>query len=318
MKKITGSDDFLKRELITLEMKYWNTDIPAILFHYTDASGVLGITDTNKLWATHILYLNDAAEISYTYSLVDEICDNLLTQAEPDAQAKSNYDHPIWIYRDFLLRIKYNSARPKPTSDIYVVCFCEDGDLLSQWREYGNRGAGYAIGFNIQCSQSSVQYLSLRKIIYSPDEQKQILKKTIEMFVDSLKKSTVGMNVSDAECSIETHARLFENKALKYAASFKHPSFREEQEWRLIYFQNENSSSVNIKFRSGNLGVIPFAQIELSNMDIRDKRSDITNHICRIIIGPTAQPNLAQNAIKMLVRKKFFDLNISISNIPLR
>lgn len=32
--------------------------------------------------------------------------------------------------------------------DVYITCFCEDGDLLSQWRAYAGRdsAAGYALG----------------------------------------------------------------------------------------------------------------------------------------------------------------------------
>jgi hypothetical protein len=33
-----------------------------LLFHYTDAAGLLGILETHQLWATHIGYLNDAEE----------------------------------------------------------------------------------------------------------------------------------------------------------------------------------------------------------------------------------------------------------------
>jgi hypothetical protein len=31
---------------------------------------------------------------------------------------------------------------------MFLTCFSENGDLLSQWRAYGNNGDGVAIGFD--------------------------------------------------------------------------------------------------------------------------------------------------------------------------
>jgi len=31
--------------------------------------------------------------------------------------------------------------------DFYVCCFCEEDDLLSQWRSYGANGTGVSLGF---------------------------------------------------------------------------------------------------------------------------------------------------------------------------
>ncbi len=32
---------------------------PELLYHYTTQEGLLGIFDTQEIWATHIRYLND-------------------------------------------------------------------------------------------------------------------------------------------------------------------------------------------------------------------------------------------------------------------
>jgi hypothetical protein len=49
--------------------------IPDLLFHYTDAAGLLGIIDSRKLWMTKVQYLNDKSELNYAFDLMREEID---------------------------------------------------------------------------------------------------------------------------------------------------------------------------------------------------------------------------------------------------
>src|SRR5207245_2334277 len=51
---------------------------PDILYHYTNQSGLLGIIENSKIWATKIRYMNDATE----FELAFETVDNHLTTKE--------------------------------------------------------------------------------------------------------------------------------------------------------------------------------------------------------------------------------------------
>jgi hypothetical protein len=37
----------------------------ALLYHYTDQRGLLGILRSQSIWATHIRYLNDSSEYNH-------------------------------------------------------------------------------------------------------------------------------------------------------------------------------------------------------------------------------------------------------------
>jgi hypothetical protein len=43
-----------------------------ILYHNTSIKGHLGIVETKSIWASNILYLNDASEINYSIGLLKE------------------------------------------------------------------------------------------------------------------------------------------------------------------------------------------------------------------------------------------------------
>ena len=49
------------------------------------------------------------------------------------------------------------SERESDGPHLYAFCFCEDGDLLSQWRGYGVLGRGYAVGFGGQRIRNLLQ-----------------------------------------------------------------------------------------------------------------------------------------------------------------
>ena len=82
---------------------------------------------SHELWATDIRHLNDATEFQYALDLatrrLDELSDDIGRQAGDDVLGE---------WRRGIQLAKY----PR----IYVTSFCEDGDLLSQWRGYAAGG----------------------------------------------------------------------------------------------------------------------------------------------------------------------------------
>lgn len=291
----------LKSKLDTLHRKFLDDGPkpPSKLFHYTDVNGLLGIFDKNQLWATHTLYLNDATERSYTYKLVEEIYCSLIGQTKTNDK-----------YRDFLHRISYNTMRPKPNPDVYVVCFCEDDDLLSQWRGYGNNGAGYAIGIDAKRLVHLEDTFVIRKVVYSLKDQKKILNEILQVVRDSLKKLTDFLDNDDAEPLIENHAKIFENEVEKYASFFKHKAFKAEKEWRLIYSPKEDAHSNQIKFRSGRFGITPYKEIDMPDNEKLP--------IVSVRVGPTAQPELGIKALYMMADNIYPGFEALKSGVPLQ
>lgn len=106
-----------------------------LLYHYTNAAGLLGIVEHNKFWATHINFLNDASELIYARHLVEDALRN------GEERSKSP------IAREFCRRAM-TCFDVSQTMDVFVTCFCEQGDLLSQWRGYAQAGEGYSIGID--------------------------------------------------------------------------------------------------------------------------------------------------------------------------
>jgi hypothetical protein len=62
--KVKGSLATLRAEALS-KYEQSNLQPPAILYQYTDATGLMGILQSGAVWATDARFLNDAAELEY-------------------------------------------------------------------------------------------------------------------------------------------------------------------------------------------------------------------------------------------------------------
>jgi hypothetical protein len=60
----------------------------------------------------------------------------------------------------------------------FIVSFCEDGDLLSQWRAYGGT-SGFSLAFSRLCQHDNVKLVCkdgfrtmVKRVIYDPERQR--------------------------------------------------------------------------------------------------------------------------------------------------
>src|ERR1017187_463920 len=97
------------------------------LFYYTNADGLRGIIENNELWATSAYFLNDSTEIIYGYGILDEVLKDWIA-VNPKAERSLSLKLALELQKEFggdLL--SRNVMYP-----IYLVCFCEEDNLLSQ------------------------------------------------------------------------------------------------------------------------------------------------------------------------------------------
>ena len=112
-----------------LRRRYTNADgqPPAILYHYTDARGLIGMLESNSVWATDARFMNDPAELDWVREVV----------AAAAASMKLTNLHAR------LLAEELQSIEAGFPGSAYVASFSAHRDLLSQWRAYGGDGLGY-------------------------------------------------------------------------------------------------------------------------------------------------------------------------------
>jgi hypothetical protein len=294
-------------------------DVPPILYHYTDAQGLLGIVELKELWASNAAFLNDSTELVYIKQVLDAVI------------AELREEHDLLLVNHFLDVVGRTFVRIVTEQfEIFLACFCEEGDQLSQWRGYPAVGGGYAVGFDgPELSQGRM----LGKVIYDLNAQQELMRGLLSPCCEYLvacwdRAITQAAESPESERDATTSPMAEMTDALKLAGGltagnvticsfyFKHPGFREEREWRLIRAsarEREPPYSVTPSFRARTTGLVPYTPVRLGNESERP--------LAEVVVGPAAHPDLAALAARQLLESAGYDNASEIvrsSEIPLR
>ena len=278
------------------------------LFHYTSHEGVLGITDSASIWATNVLYVNDASEVNYAKNLLNNEIKSFC-EANPDFKTGTS-----WGYFFFeSLENNINKLLPSGNYSCYVCSFSEESDLLSQWRGYCKDASGYSLGFALSGLQSCVKRAGfiIKPCIYDQREQidaiEKLIRKASDRFV--LEVGKTGQNW-DAKSKYIAADILIE--FIQLAPFLKHPKFEEEREWRIVANLQTNKVKSLIKFRPGRTMIVPYIEIPLPI-----EAGSLV--IDEVFIGPTSDRELSSASVAQLLKSRNVTCSrVKCSTIPYR
>jgi hypothetical protein len=270
----------------------------ALLFHYTSLESFRGMTDTGRIWASHIRYLNDTSEQLLMWKLVQNRIEERLQKATGDL-------------RERLLRWKSVAAVPQ-NEDIYVISFSNDGgDRLSQWRGYG-ANAGISIGFSKKalerkCDEfttkafkppantGAAHLFSVKYVDTSGDEQTN---RVIDLFLDR--------QPTDLAAGKYSTEHAFSRAISYFSASLKHIAFSDEQEYRIIIFDFEGGQTPSYRARKALW--IPYIELDMRDADPS-----------KIIVGPSPHKENTVAALRhMLTARDSKEIEVIATQMPYR
>jgi hypothetical protein len=260
-----------------------------VAYHYTDASGVLGILTSMELWATDIRFLNDQTELSYGIDIAQQVLDRF---REISGTSQRQIAYLSKTVRDFGLG-RHSVAK-------YAVSLAGDGDLMSQWRGYGSFGSGYALGFDVD-SLRSITTLDCKPILYAVDDVASVVEDIIIQYLAEVE--TVPTGSAERGAIVRRAAEACVQSAL-YA---KHPAFTEEHELRLTI------TSDAPKHRVRGDQIISYVPINIGD-------GEIIPSLVRIILGPSTTMLSAVGISEYLASLGYPDhsVELSLSGIPFR
>lgn len=260
--------------------------VPDILYHYTSVEGALGILGSGSVRASMIHYMNDARELRHALDLAEERIFEI-------AHRHENYARELCS--EFITAVQLIA--------VYVFSLSPHRDQLSQWRAYGGSG-GYAIGIAGSHLQQVAHANSamLVKCEYDVAKQRALLAPLVD---DMLSHATVTQNESRLGGLLESFAGRF----TVAAATIKHPSFREEEEWRLI--SGVSVDRTMVRYRTGRGLVVPYTEWSLCHAG--------QYPVATVVVGPTLPGPLASRSLHHLTAGSLgWPVKVEFSESPLR
>lgn len=320
----------------------------AIVYHYTDTQAFKGVVENGALWATDFRYLNDSGELVYTWAAFVQRLDQLVDQPGDHAEA----------YRAQLEALTLMNARDLMQFDdgVFVACFTELPDEVTQWTGYGDKGRGLALGFDSEriAALKVPQYqhgpngqLTPMKAIVGggPDSGKQVemtwnanLQKVaygdaardrvVDGLIDSVQQccqDVDNFNTNVANCISQTHALVHRLPLVKRSA------WEYEQEHRITITEHFGGRSLSHRRALHSLGepFSVFAQGALETVDVRFRSGEATmfkpyvalpferEALVEVVTGPVVKHQLVEATLRrMLDRNGFRDTTIKESQSP--
>jgi hypothetical protein len=245
---------------------------PQIVYHYTSQDVLLKIVKSGMLWATDILYMNDSDEFTYATKIAEEVAEFYT----PDQ-------------RKLLKGVFQELSEGMPwvrEFSVYVVSFSAQGDLLSQWRAYCPPYGGVSLGFCAvdlaNVAQEHPHNFAFEQCIYDDTEQRRRIQSLFD-------KTVTDPNINTAQS-------FCRGEFIKLAPLFKHPSFSEEQEWRLVSSLVALEDS-RVQYRAGTSMLTPYIEVPMELAGVLS--------LDHVFLGPTPHRNLTYlSTLRLLHRTR--------------
>ncbi|MFE3291639.1 DUF2971 domain-containing protein [Rhodococcus sp. NPDC059234] len=277
--------------------------------HYTDTTGLIGIIQGKKLWATNIQFLNDSLEYDFGLQRVTDALrnsfDKLKTAESADESSASELEKSLEVAIGLL-----EGKGGNPKDGQFVCCLSNFGDDLGQWRGYAQEG--YCITFDrdeltesIAESQDDERSVRHGNVTYGPGYDwgvghvtDEVLSRMHEIVSDpdvDLKKyrflesdPTFGEIVRDRNRPLLASITCI--AAVQSSIPFqKEDGFVNEQEMRLCV-----SHPGEVKFRPSKIGPIPYVELEFNPASIK-----------AVTVGPGLNIELRQSTLEYLLAHEF-------------
>jgi len=272
----------------------------SLLFHYTNFDGLRGIATGHDFWLTHALYCNDEAEITLGIKVaLDQIQFLKTVPGAPPARTA------------YLEALEKSLAEP-PREGVYICCFCEKGDDLSQWRAYGADGNGVSIqidpnAFVDYAGNHPFGFLAIWNVFYPPERQQEIMRTALERTYEKF-----------AALSPEDIARKAKDVIDFFVPTFKHHGFDGENEWRMIFVPAPDSP-VKPRYRAKRDMLVPYYSLK----DLIVSQGWVAGDAWRlpirqVCIGPTRHRELNRACAQSLLADNGYPFPTIASDTPYR
>jgi len=260
------------------------------LYHYTSLEAFVSIIESGALWATHIRYLNDTSEQRLAWGLIRERMRSLRGMSDET--------------RNENIEFYCKTLESPPHEDFFIASFsCDGGDRLSQWRGYK---ADIAIGFDpVQLDTVCANFweghreVRIRKVNYVESSATPRSNELIDNQRSGHMVTILGEEGFDV-----AYTRMWS----RFATMMKHQGFKEEEEWRVIIYDDAGRLEPSFSVRNGRM--VPYIPLPLGGK--------LDSVVRRLTIGPGPFKDETLAAVRKLLASHHLQIEACATETPYR
>ena len=312
-----GPKDILSAVMAEMSGPRFPGSVTSHVWHYTTADGLLGILESNHIWASAPQVLNDESEVEYGVAIVREA----LAQLE---QERLLPDQAL----DLLHEIVDDGWVERMQSEVFVTSASQDGDSLNQWQGYANAD-GFALSFDTTGRWGTRSVLAEDgrpsstglPTLFTPvipnwypviyDRPAQLLQAR-----DALLWNGAMVSGVDGEpVARENRTRAASSTRLMLSVIplvMKHPAFVDEREVRYV----GGATDQQVRFRTAGGRVIPYTILGLLDPSKPINQDDARFPLTAITCGPGCRSGTADIVKRLLTSRGYDHVPVIVSSIP--
>lgn len=287
------------------------------VYHYCSVNTFYSIISSQTLRLSDITKSNDKLEVAWVKGKLGGIFDKAYDILNEEVKSTiSKEDYRKKIREKEALYFEGNELSDK----FFVICFAgrDSGDLLSQWRGYGDDGRGVSIGFNEKILERSADSYNLysekshriffRKVEYDVRQQTKRILTVIEPYLKRMNEED-KYEIRDIRSQFEITIMECFTHLYHEAIFMKNPFFKEEDESRFVISMAEDQSGIKDKeLKSGAIiknkefyvredEIVSYYEIDFAKIK-KDKKGFIN----KVILGPKC--NADQGIMSSFMKSK--------------
>ncbi|MTD16960.1 hypothetical protein GIS00_23780 [Nakamurella sp. YIM 132087] len=242
-----------------------DADAPAgLVWHYTDAGGLLSILSGHQLWATSSRFLNDSGEVALGgRRLVEEV------------RRRSGENAFFRWLHGALESPGRHPARPSP--EFFVLSAALDWDLLAVWRNYGGRGESYALGLDPSAPLAAlcegagpavpdaIRHRSWSPVRYADDDQHRLVEAVFDNLEDEVRRAQQLFEAGASPAELLAEVSELVDDMEQALLLTKHVGFTDEREsrWSTVLYRRAGVDHPGelVRYRATPYGIAPYIRL---------------------------------------------------------
>ena len=194
-------------------------------YYYCSYEVFTSMLESKSIWLTNLTQSNDSQEVTQLYNNIWDDIKNRLKKSDLDQNTV-----------DLIITQFENARIPQLHFDVpFGCCMSYENDLVQQWREYGDKGKGLSIGFDLEWFNIKRQYPCTSASVNASIGYEAIIYDSQQLRNSLYTQCYNAIKAEDKNAWVLSILPTFKH----YAGFIKNHTFRDEREIRILFYPTE-------------------------------------------------------------------------------